>query len=248
MEDLQAAARDVKAQEILGLHQWISAIKDLDNWWITQWKRVTEAVEEVMHSNKKPFSSSSQYANTADKNSALSSSSANTTTSTVLCDFPPKLTDKERCLLMEHAGCLKCQEFYTGHHAHQCQITISGKNYKTLTLQDANHAKVQQNSKMSSNSKLNTVATVSDASTSNDTEDFVAAVFLSLSSNVIGNGSYSEGSDNSFTSVSSPPHTKSKHLIWNCMLPWLVHQLIFQWPNPPLSTMAATWCLYTPML
>ena len=103
-EDLQIAARDAKAHDEKSLHPWITKIKDLDNRRIIQCKRVAEAVEEAMKSNKKPFSSSSRYANTPDSKQNPPSASSTR-------DFPPKLTDEERRLLMEHQGCLKCQKF-----------------------------------------------------------------------------------------------------------------------------------------
>jgi hypothetical protein len=65
-EDLQTAARDAKAHDEQSLHPWIAKIKDLDNRRIIQRKRVAEAVEEAMKSNKKPFTSSSRAANTSD--------------------------------------------------------------------------------------------------------------------------------------------------------------------------------------
>ena len=166
-----------------------------------------------MKSNKKPLTSSSRAANTAANTSEskiIPSASSNR-------DYPPKLTDEERRLLMEFAGCLKCRKFYAGHRAHQCTTTISGKGYKTLTVHDANRAKNAYNAKATT-PQLNTVASVSDATTSKDNEDFIAAVFPNLSSNLIGDGSFSENSDSSFTSVSPPPHIKSKHFIWNCSL------------------------------
>jgi hypothetical protein len=174
---------------------------------------VAEAVEEAMKSNKKPFTSSSRAANTA----ANTSDSKNIPSASSNRDYPPKLTDDERRLLMEFSGCLKCRKFFAGHRAHQCTTTISGKGYKTLTAQDANRAKNAYNAKAGS-SQLNTVASVSDATTSKDTEDFIAAVFLNLSSNLLGDGTFSDNSDSSFSSVSPPPHIKSKHFIWNCSL------------------------------
>ena len=214
-EDLQTAARDAKAHDELSLHPWISKIKDLDNRRIVQRKRVAEAVEEAMKSNKKPFTSSSRYANmtSSDSKSVPSSGSSSSR------EYPPKLTDEERRLLMEHSGCLKCRKFFAGHQARQCSITISGKGYKTLTVQDALRAKAAQRSKGSSSSQSNTIATITDASESNETSDLVAAVFPSLSSASTGEGnSSSETSDTSFGSVSSPPPFKSKHFIWDCSL------------------------------
>ena len=208
--------RDAKAHNVLGLHPWITAIKDLDNHRITQRKHVTEAVKEAMKSNKKPFTSSSRYANTSDMNTVQTNTPNTASFST--WDFPPKLTNEEHRLLMEHAGCLKCRKFYAGHRAHQCTTTISGKNYKVLTPQDAQWARAIYNSRTTSNQQINTVATVSDPTLSTLTNDFVAAIFPSLSSNIVGDGSFSDGSDNSYASVSSPPHIKSRHLIWNCLL------------------------------
>ena len=60
---------------------------------------------------------------------------------------------------------------------------------------------------------------ITNANTSqNQTKDFIAAVFPSLLSSAVGDGSFLEGSDNSFASVSESPHIKSKHFIWDCLL------------------------------
>ena len=209
-EELQTAARDAKAHEELLLHPWISKIKDLDNRRIIQRKRVAEAVEDALKSNKKPFSSSSRYANTPDSKTAPPSASSTR-------EFPPKLTEEERRLLMEYQGCLKCRKFFAGHRAPQCTSTISGKGYKTLTAQDAQRAKSAHSARANSSSQLNTVASISDAPPT-QADDFVAAIFPTLPSGVLGDGSFSEGSDSSFSSVSKPPPLKSKHFIWNCSL------------------------------
>ena len=74
-EELQTVAHDAKAHDEQSLNLWISKIKDLDNRCIVQWKRVAEQVEEAMKANKKPFSSSSRYANTPDKKTASNSAS-----------------------------------------------------------------------------------------------------------------------------------------------------------------------------
>ena len=208
-EELQTAARDAKAHDEESLHPWISKIKDLDNRRIVQRKRVAEQVEEAMKANKKPFTLSSRYANTPDKKPGSNSSTR---------EFPPKLTEEEHRLLMEHQGCLKCRRFYAGHCAPQCTSTISGKGYKTLTAQDAQRAKAAQNSKGSSSSQINTVAAITEPGPSHEGEDFCAAVFPNLSSGLIGEGNFSDNSDTSFSSVSTPPHIKSKHFIWNCTL------------------------------
>jgi hypothetical protein len=161
-----------------------------------------------MKSNKKPFSSSSRYANTTDPKATPPSASSTR-------DFPPKLTEEERRLLMEHLGCLKCCK--AGHRAHQCTTTISGKGYKTLTSHDAQRAKAAKAAKPAPSSQMNTVASISEVP-GNKTDDFMAAIFPSLPSGLIGDGSFSDGSDSSLASVSKPPPLKSKHFIWNCSL------------------------------
>ena len=212
-EDLQNIACDAKAHEKLSLHPWIAKIKDLDNHQIIQQKCVAEAVEKAMKLNKKPFSSSSCYANT----SSIDLKTTNPSNSSSY-DFPPKLTNKERCLLMEHEGCLKCHKFYVGHHASQCSTVTSGKGYKPLTMQDAHHAKAICSSKGSSTSNSNTVASITDVFSPSQTKDFITAVFPTLASGAVKDGSFYEGSDNSFASMSTKPHIKSKHFIWTCSL------------------------------
>ena len=163
-----------------------------------------------MKSNKKPFSSLSHYANISDSKTTPPSMSSSH-------KYPPKLMEEEHCLLMEHLGCLKCCKFYAGHRAHQCTTTISGKGYKTLTAQDAQRAKAANLAKAPPSSQLTTVASVSEIP-NNKSDDFIAAVFPNLPSGLIGDGSFSENSDSSFSSVSKIPPLKSKHFIWNCSL------------------------------
>ena len=119
---------------------------------------------------------------------------------------------------MEYQGCLKCRKFFAGHHAHQYTMTISGKGYKTLTHQDAQHAKSVNAGNPGTSSQMNTVASVTEAPPT-EMNDFLATVFPNLSSGLIEDGSFSEGEDSSFSSsMSTPPPLKSKHFIWNCSL------------------------------
>jgi hypothetical protein len=62
-------------------------------------------------------------------------------------EFPPKLTADEKHLLRIYEGCHKCRVFYAGHLSNQCNVKLSGKGYKTLTLEDAIHAQELQGSK-----------------------------------------------------------------------------------------------------
>ena len=176
-EDLQMISRDAKAHEEVLLHPWIAIIKDLDNHRIIQQKRVAEAIKEAMRANKKPFSSSFHFANISTNDQKTLS----TLSSSFTWDYPPRLTDNECHLLMEHADCLKCQKFYTGHRVHQCSTTVFEKNYKTLTSSDAQCAKNNQKSWGSSIPQTNTIVSVTNADSTNQTDNFIAAVFPSLS-------------------------------------------------------------------
>ena len=92
-------------------------------------------------------------------------------------------------------------------------MSISGKGYKTLTLQDALRAKAQK-----TNRRSTTVGVVSEATDTKAPEspDLVAALFPELESDE--DVSFTESSNNSLPSVSPPPPLKCRHLIWNCVL------------------------------
>ena len=49
----------------------------------------------------------------------------------------------------------------------------------------------------------NTIASVSEVPTTQP-DDFIAAIFPSMSSNIVGDGSFNEESDSNFASVSKP--------------------------------------------
>lgn len=192
-EDLQMVARDSKPHKELSLHPWIAKIKDLDNHCIIQQQHVAKAVEEAIRSNKRPFASS--HLNLPVNNLKPANVSTSASTSMATCDYPPRLTEDECCLLLEHTGCFKCCKFYAGHQAHQCSVAISGKGYKTLMAQYALHAKSFQSTKTSNNNQPNTVAAMTNSSSPNQTEDFIAVVFPSLPSATVGDSSYLDVSD-----------------------------------------------------
>ncbi|KAH9010868.1 hypothetical protein EDB85DRAFT_2160526 [Lactarius pseudohatsudake] len=118
-----------------------------------------------------------------------------TTPTTTASTFPPKLTGEERRLLQEHEGCFKCRVFYAGHRADKCAITLSGKNYRTLTVQDALRAKPTVG-------KANTwsvpVGAIADTSTNADLVfEPLAAIFPSTS--MMAENSFSDASENSLS-------------------------------------------------
>ena len=61
---------------------------------------------------------------------------------------------------------------------------------------DAICAKNNNNAKSSSSSQITTIASVSDISQTNQTDDFIAAIFPSLSSTVISEADLTDNSEN----------------------------------------------------
>ena len=127
--------------------------------------------------------------------------------------YPPKLTEDERRLLHKHEGCLKCRAFYAGHRADKCTTTISGRNYKQLTLQDALRAKTNKSGNR--NPPLASITAPKIDNESNDSNDLLAAIFPTA---LTADTSFSDTANSSLSSVSSPPTLKCNHFIWNCVV------------------------------
>ncbi len=131
---LRTMARREKVSLVTEFLPWMERMTELDDERQVDRKRISDVLDEKMRITKRPYNparSVNPNWNSFTLNNA--SSSSQTTTNT----YPPRLTDEECCLLHEHEGCLKCRVFYAGHHADKCTVTLSGKNYKTLTAQDA---------------------------------------------------------------------------------------------------------------
>lgn len=126
---------------------------------------------------------------------------------------PPRLTEDERRLLFEHKGCLKCHEFYIGHHANACTVTLTGNGYKTHTLQDALRAKTTWGGARAVQPQP--VAATTESAPVSKTNDLVAAVFPQ-NAHITADMSAADESDSSITSVSDLPPLKGKHFIWTC--------------------------------
>ena len=161
-----------------------------------------------MHSHKCLFVPSHSY-NSPD--TSLKPTAGMSTSSSPL--FPLRLTEDERRLLQEHDGCFKCHTFYARHRQAECNISVSGKGYKPLTIQDTLRAKSQKTLQQTT-----MVGVVSDATplTPSENPKVVAAVFPDFDDD--NELSFSDPFDDSLPSVSVPPPLKCKHLTWKCLL------------------------------
>ncbi|KAH9008539.1 hypothetical protein EDB84DRAFT_1571993 [Lactarius hengduanensis] len=208
--ELRRLGRKQKTALITDLDEWMRKLTEIDDERQFDRKRLADAVvEEVGRVTKKPYNPArSSAAHTAPSNNASASANTSNKTNT----FPPKLTEEERRLLFDHEGCLKCRKFYAGHRAGNCTVTLSGKNYKTLTLQDALRAKPAKS--VPRNVPVAATADASDQSDSSIVQptDLVAALFPPNAIS-IGENSLSE-TDSSMNSVSGPQ--KEEHFIWKC--------------------------------
>ena len=210
-EELRAIATEEKLTLVTDLRKWMGKIRDIDNRRQLDRKRMSVFWDEKMRAAKR-HNTGTQYPSSTRNgftrgNNAISASASTT--------YPPKLTDDKRKLLHEHEGCLKCRVFYAGHQADKCSVTLSGKDYKQRTVQDALRAKAAK-----STTRAPPVASITEFTTDNSTaSDLVAAIFPASTSVSSDNGS-SDVAETSLSSVSAnvPPPLKSKHLIWQCML------------------------------
>ena len=121
--------------------------------------------------------------------------------------------EEERRLLHNHEGCLKCREFYIGHRANACTVTLTGNGYKTRTLQDALRAKTAHGNPHPAPPPP-IAATVEMAHAPKPTE-LIAAMFPQ-NAHVTADTSTADDSDSSIASVSNAPPLKGKHFIWTC--------------------------------
>ncbi|KAH9024143.1 hypothetical protein EDB85DRAFT_280547 [Lactarius pseudohatsudake] len=171
--ELRRLGRKQKMALITDLDEWLRKLTEIDDERQFDRKRLADAVvEEVGRVTKRPYNPARSGATQSSQNNGAAAS-----TSTKTNTFPPKLTEEERRLLFDHEGCLKCRKFYAGHRAGNCTVTLSGKNYKALTLQDALRAKPQKSVPQNA-----PVAVTADASDLSDESiaapnDLVAAMF-----------------------------------------------------------------------
>lgn len=138
-EELRTLASNSEISEIMDLSSWMAKIKEID-------KRQQAKLKHMAHFFDTSTTHHAKCQNIGQNQNSCSSycrSSYRWGNNTSALnqnnnpkDNPPKLTDDECCLMCEHEGCFKCQEFYVTHHAAACQVKLSGKDYKPCTLQD----------------------------------------------------------------------------------------------------------------
>jgi hypothetical protein len=149
----------------------------------------------------------------------------------------PKLTDAERRLLYDNEGCLKCRRFFVTHRSADCPNDFpSGTGYKARTQADVDRAKRAHNKAVAAVAPASSSFTCESESSMDNGIHPVAAVLSGGFSNpvaymppnetnVLGNGTDSEGSDVSSTLAFPPavsPHADPvaplhvPHLFWRC--------------------------------
>jgi hypothetical protein len=213
-EELRTLASEEKVSDIKELRPWMNRIKELDNCRQIHIKRMAKYFDEATSRAAKRQNNghSSQYqgynANNRNNNNNVTRPNASASSSANPLKRPPKLTPDECQLLFDHKGCLKCRKFNAGHLAKDCTAPdLTGKDYKTLTLQDA----LRSNASKANHTAP--VASITEAFSAPLPNDLIAAVFPQGT-----DAGFSDSSDNSLASVSPTPPLKGKHFIWTCSL------------------------------
>ena len=207
--ELRKKTRNEKVTAIRDLLPWIQKVMEINDLRQTEQKRFTEAIDDHLRASKHPYdpahsvnpNRNSYQQNTSTGFGAMAASSSSTT-------YLPKLMEDECRLLHEHEGCLKCCAFYVGHRADKRTMTLSGRDYKQLTLQDALRAKANKGG--TCNPPLAAIAIPTIETENNDSNDLLAAIFPTAPA---ADTSFSDTANSSLSSVSSPPILKCNHFI-----------------------------------
>src|SRR6266702_1450886 len=151
----------------------------------------------------KQHNTGTQYPSSTCNGFTCGNNATSTSTSTT---YPPKLTDDKRKLLHKHEGCLKCCVFYTGHWADKCSVTLSGKDYKQQTVQDALCAKAAK-----STTCALPVAYITEFTTNNSTASGLVVAIFPASTSVSSDHRSSDVAETSLSSMSAnvPPLSKA---------------------------------------
>ena len=224
--ELQTLAQSQSVSDIKDLHKWMTKIKKIDNECQIHLKQMAEFFNESIQASKRQFTSQYQTTSNVDTQyraprtsgsfpaTCLAARNPNAS-STVASSapHPPRLTEEEHHLLHNHEGCLKCHEFYIGHHANTCTVTLTGNGYRTRTLQDTLRAKAAHGNPCPAPPPP-VAATVETVHAPKPTE-LVVAVFPQ-NAHITVDTSMADDSDLSIASVSDGPPLKGKHFIWTC--------------------------------
>lgn len=95
------------------------------------------------------------------------------------------------------------------HHMAVCQIKLSGKDYRSHTLQDALHTKARAEARSAPVTSV--TETKTDTTACNQPHSCVIPAGPAEKS-------ISDGSDISISSLHAPPPLKGEHFIWTCQL------------------------------
>jgi hypothetical protein len=204
-EDLRAKS---KGCATTSFKEWLDAVSVVDE----DRARDRKAVRDLINaeSRKRPasavLSGPSRKANTIQTSGSYSNKSGATSSSSAAHAVLPKLTDAEKKLLQEHAGCNKCRTFYAGHWSRNCPSDFpDAATYKPLTAEAAEAAKRKKEGK---GKGFKTVNAVAEAESESDEGDGVAVSVNAVLSPLPALVSDSEDS------VSAP--LKVPHIFWSC--------------------------------
>jgi hypothetical protein len=234
-----------KVDKVIDFKEWLNEVKRVDEN-VRAERHEFELIAKASHeSNRRHNNTLTEPSRRANTNTTTATSSSSVATQTNSFKTCPRLTPAERQLLYDNEGCLKCRRVFCNHMSKHCPNGFpKADNYKVLTQADVDRAK---------RNRPHPVATVANRSSSEPTQELethpVAAVMsmmhpvayvASNTSNVIGDGVDTSGSDQSTIStnhcmpltprkagnplaeghavdtVTAPFHVP--HLFWNCVI------------------------------
>lgn len=212
-QDLRDSAKTEKADTITDFPEWCEKLRMIDKKRLNDRKRLRTEMANYWGGN-----TTSKRPNIPSRTHTPAPSTPQNGSTTQPSDkYPPKLLPEERQLLQDNDGCFKCRTFNAGHRANECNITLSGKGYKTLTAQDVPRTKgvKERTARTGTSSSVNMIQTATPQLP--HAVDLVAAVFPDDTAFSDEDGSETN-SDDEHTIVSNPPPLKCDHLLWDCIL------------------------------
>jgi hypothetical protein len=137
-----AQATNAKCNEIVDLRDWIGEVKQLDDEKRFERLQAIKDFEQSAAVNRAASRTNNTSQNIA-QGSGLNGSSHKVNTaaapasSTTKMDYPPKLTEEEKSLLLKYDGCLKCHKPFVNHKGSDkvagCNSPV-GSSYKPVTF------------------------------------------------------------------------------------------------------------------
>jgi hypothetical protein len=119
---LYVQATNAKYNEIVELHDWLSEVKSLDDKKRFERLQAIEAFEQsaaasraVSRANTTNQSQNGVLTGPSRKANSGPTASAPADSAAAKSDYPPKLTEEEKALLLKYDGCLKCRKPFVAH-------------------------------------------------------------------------------------------------------------------------------------